>query len=99
MFVVVTGSAAVALKYCTPLVCLFLVSFNGFLSVVLAGRFHGTLGPRMVLRWHHVTALFGTPPRFGYHDAFAIGCAASSSRALEAGGVFGQVLGVSFCFC
>ena len=43
VFVVVTGSAAAALKYCTAHVCLFLLSFPGFLSVFLAGRFHGTL--------------------------------------------------------
>ena len=43
VFVVVTSSAAAALKYCTAPVCLFLVSFTSFLSVFLAGRFHGTL--------------------------------------------------------
>ena len=120
VFVVVTGSAAAALTYCTPSVCLFLVSFNGFLSVVLAGRFHGSLVDNRFLELAlssigHVLLRIGEAAhgaslapcdclvrplsRFGYDDAFAIRCAASSSRALEAGGVFGQVLGVSFCFC
>ena len=124
VFVVLTGSAAAALKYCTALVCLFLVSFTGFFSVFLAGRFHGTLvdnrflelalssigrvlglrieGPRMVLRWHRVTALFcppSPPPYALLLRRLRNRVGSKQERLSRSWWCFWQVLGVSFCFC